>query len=186
VIWFPWLQQARYAEGRAVSPVFAGFVRAWYRCREARFFPQLGEEVHWLRQTEEVVSGAARRCEAIPRPAGAGMQDRLLSQSRYPYGNQRHALQVWIHDIGHAADTGEVNEFLGGKKTLATNFPEGFQSFIKADFVPLLKAVCDRLGRGGDQNEIFSMMCLLPFGSPKGKWGGEIFWHVHCQKTDRP
>lgn len=37
-----------------MGQIFAGFARAWYRCRKVRSFPQLGKEVHWVRQTEEV------------------------------------------------------------------------------------------------------------------------------------
>lgn len=38
------------------------------------FFRKWGEEVHMVRQIEEVGSSATRRCVAIPKPAGEGRQ----------------------------------------------------------------------------------------------------------------
>jgi hypothetical protein len=77
-----------------------------------------------------------------------------------------------------------VHEFIGGAKALAANFPEGFQSDIETDFVPVLEAVCDGLGRGGDQNgNPFDKVLLMPFlqrfSGVSHDLEGEMF-HLGC------
>jgi len=79
---------------------------------------------------------------------------------------QLKGLQIWTHDIGHAADLGGGPEFIHRRLLRAPGFLQRFDGDIQADFIPELETVGDRFRRAED---------------PQGSAGKSILLHTEME-----